>query len=91
MISDTLLGIIATCFTTAAFLPQVWKVVKTNNTKSIALLFIGIKMTGSALWTTYGIMIKNNIIIYSCAIVLVCTAIIFAHKVRNIITRQEKF
>ena len=91
MISNTMLGIIATCFTTIAFLPQVIKVILTKNTKSIAIFFVLIKMTGGLLWTIYGIMIQNNIIIISCAIIFVSTTVIFGYKLRNVITNKEKF
>ena len=90
MISNTVLGIIATCCTTVAFLPQVVKVFRTGNTKSIAMAFILIKMIGSFLWVTYGIMIESNVVMFSCSIVSVCTSVIFCYKLKNVIINKEK-
>lgn len=86
---NTTLGIIATCFTTLAFLPQVIKTVKTQDTQSISTLFACIKSVCSLLWTFYGIMIANAIIIISCQILFVCSSIILGYKLKNVILNKE--
>ena len=54
-----LVGSIAAFLTTVAFVPQAYKVFKTNQTKDLSLsLFIAFSL-GVFMWLIYGIMLKS--------------------------------
>lgn len=61
---SVLLGTIAGIFTSGAFLPQVYKIYKTKDTKSLSLSSIIIFTIGQILWVTYGILHKASPIIF---------------------------
>lgn len=48
------IGYIAACLTTAAFVPQVWKVYRTRDTRAISLAMYLIFSIGVCLWLIYG-------------------------------------
>lgn len=59
---DTLdiLGLVATGFTTSAFVPQVWRTWKTRDVSGISLPTYVIITIGLALWLVYGLL-KNDL------------------------------
>ena len=54
-----LLGLVATCFTTSSFVPQVWRTWKTRDVSGISLPTYVIITIGLALWLVYGIGIGS--------------------------------
>lgn len=54
-----LLGYLAACFTTTAFLPQVLHTWKTRDTRSISLSMYLVFVAGVLLWLCYGLQIGN--------------------------------
>jgi MtN3 and saliva related transmembrane protein len=65
--------------TTAAFVPQVWQVLKTHDTKAISLPMYVIFTVGVCLWFLYGLQIGswpiiiNNMVTFAlAATILVC-------------------
>jgi len=54
-----ILGLVAGCLTTAAFLPQVIKTWKTRSAKDLSLGMFSLFCLGVALWLVYGFMIKD--------------------------------
>ncbi|MDX1950211.1 MAG: SemiSWEET transporter [Rickettsiales bacterium] len=78
-----IIGMIAGVLTTMSFIPQVIKVLKTNDTKSISLMMYSIFSTGVALWLAYGILIESPSIIISNSITLPLTIIILFKKIKN--------
>ena len=85
-----IIGVIAGFLTTASFIPQVWKVVKTKDTSALSLIFALAINSGTALWLVYGIYLQNVVIIISNAIVFSLSAVIVFYKIRNILTKEEK-
>ncbi len=55
----TLLGLIAAICTTASFLPQVIKTLKSKKTNDISLLMYAILTIGLFLWLVYGIALRD--------------------------------
>ncbi len=55
----TIIGLIAALCTTASFLPQVIKTVKSKRTKDISFLMYAILAIGLFLWLVYGIMLRD--------------------------------
>ncbi|MFC1637626.1 SemiSWEET family sugar transporter [Candidatus Margulisiibacteriota bacterium] len=65
------IGIIAACLTTAAFVPQVVKAHISKQTKDISLVMCVLLAAGVALWTIYGIFLRFIPIIAANSIILV--------------------
>ena len=60
---ETVLGLIAATITTSAFVPQVYKAWQTKRTKDIsAPTFIAL-LIGISLWTVYGFLTADIVII----------------------------
>lgn len=76
MIMDgtTFIGLIAALCTTASFLPQVIKTLRSKQTKDISLLMYAILTTGIFFWLVYGVLLKDlplilaNVISFSLAV-----------------------
>ncbi|MFC1568315.1 SemiSWEET family sugar transporter [Candidatus Margulisiibacteriota bacterium] len=66
-----MIGIIAACLTTAAFVPQVVKAHISKQTKDISLVMCVLLAAGVALWTIYGIFLRFIPIIAANSIILV--------------------
>lgn len=67
----TLLGLIAATLTTASFLPQAIKTIKTRHTKDLSLGMYVLLTTGASLWLIYGILIEDLPIILANGITLI--------------------
>lgn len=79
----TLIGFMAAVFTTAAFLPQVIKTVKTRHTKDISLGMYIIFITGLILWEIYGLLIYSPPIIIANLLTLILAGWILVLKIRH--------
>jgi MtN3 and saliva related transmembrane protein len=71
-----LLGLIATCFTTSAFVPQVWRIWKTRD---VSYLIVAI---GAALWLAYGLLRADMPVVVANFVVVVLTSAITVMKIR---------
>ncbi len=76
------LGFLAGTLTSLSQLPQVIKVVKTNNTKSISLWTYILLTTGMSVWLLYGIIIKDYPIIISNVVTISFTLTIIRYKIK---------
>ncbi|MBC7390897.1 MAG: SemiSWEET transporter [Opitutaceae bacterium] len=74
----TILGLFAAFFTTASYVPQAIKTIRSKDTKDIALSMYILLCIGGLLWFIYGvyskswpIMIANGIsLLFSCTIMV---------------------
>ena len=82
MTPTTLLGLIAGTCTTAAFLPQLFKIWKTKSTHDISLWMYVVICTGILLWLIYGIIIGSLPVILANAVTLVIAAMILILKIK---------
>ena len=57
--STELMGYLAAFLTTAAFLPQTYKIIQSRDTKAISLAMYVMFTLGVALWLVYGILLKS--------------------------------
>ncbi len=78
----TIIGFIAASLTTASFLPQAIKVIRSKNTKDISLLMYLMFNTGVVLWLAYGFLIRDFPLIVANFIALVFTGTILVMKIR---------
>lgn len=76
-----ILGLIATCFSTSSFIPQIWRTWKTHDVSGISLPTYIILTTALALWLLYGILKGDVPLIAANAIMIVLSSIIAAMKI----------
>lgn len=77
-----LLGLVATCFTTSSFVPQVWRTWKTRDVSGISLPTYVIITIGLALWLVYGWLRGDLPLIVANAVMVVLTGAITVMKLR---------
>lgn len=82
MNSLDLLGLIATCFTTSSFVPQVWQIWKTRDVSAISLPTYAIITVGLALWLAYGILRNDLPLIVANSVMVFLTGAIAVMKIR---------
>ena len=83
------IGMVAALLTTAAFVPQAAKVVRTRDTAAISLTMYALFTAGIALWGVYGVMTWQWSIIIANAITFVLAAIILSIKVRAVLATRS--
>jgi MtN3 and saliva related transmembrane protein len=76
-----ILGLIATCFTTSSFVPQVLTTYKTRDVNGISLPTYAILTIGLALWLLYGILKDDLPLIVANSVMVVLTGAIAAMKI----------
>lgn len=75
-----MIGFIAACLTTFGFIPQVVKVVKSNDTESISLSMYVMSVTGMSLWLIHGIYQGDVALIIANSVSVTLAGIILAYK-----------
>lgn len=75
-----LIGFIAAALTTAAYVPQAYKTIRTRSTEDLSLGTFSMLFTGVVLWLVYGFYISNLPIILSNIITSVLTGSILYLK-----------
>jgi MtN3 and saliva related transmembrane protein len=83
-----IIGMLAALLTTAAFVPQAAKVVRTRDTAAISLAMYALFTAGIALWGVYGVMTWQWSIIIANAITFMLAAIILSIKVRAVLATR---
>jgi MtN3 and saliva related transmembrane protein len=78
----TLLGLVAACCSTAAFVPQVVKTWKTRSTADLSLSMFLMLVIGIILWLAYGMLLGDLPLIVANGIVLILAGIILVFKLR---------
>jgi len=87
MTNIDLLGLVATGFTTASFVPQVWTTWKTKDVSGISLPTYLIITVGLFLWLVYGILKDDLPLMIANSVMVVLTTII---SVMKILYSEEK-
>lgn len=80
-----LIGYIAAVLTTASFLPQAIKTLKTRDTQSLSLSMYSIFCTGVFLWLIYGLAIANWPIVVANAVTLLLAGMILGIKLQAVL------
>lgn len=81
MTSLDILGLIATCFTTASFVPQVWRTWRTRDVSGISLGTYLILTIGLALWLSYGLLKDDLPLVVANSVMVLLTASITLMKI----------
>ncbi|MDP3491964.1 MAG: SemiSWEET transporter [Hyphomonadaceae bacterium] len=79
-----IVGSLAAFLTTASFLPQAAKVLRTRETGAISLIMYSMFTAGVTLWGIYGVMTMQWSIIIANAVTVVLASIILGMKVRAV-------
>lgn len=77
------LGYVSAFLTTAAFLPQVLRVMRTRSTTDISLMTFVTLVAGMLGWLAYGVLTSDLPIILANGITLVLAGTILAFKIRH--------
>ncbi len=78
-----LLGYAAAFLTTASFVPQAWKVIRTRETHALSLAMYVMFSSGVALWLAYGILLASWPLIVANCVTLLLALIILVMKLRE--------
>lgn len=81
MTSLDVLGLIATCFTTSSFVPQVWRTWRTRDVSGISLVTYVVITIGLGLWLVYGVLRGDLPLVIANSVMVVLTAAITAMKI----------
>ncbi|MBK9134924.1 MAG: SemiSWEET transporter [Betaproteobacteria bacterium] len=77
-----ILGYLAACLTTSAFVPQAWLTLRTRDVSGISLSMYGAFTLGVALWLLYGIAIGQWPVIIANVVTLALASTILWTKLR---------
>jgi MtN3 and saliva related transmembrane protein len=78
----TAIGFFAAFITTAAYLPQSIKTIRTKHTKDLSFLMILFQVIGQSSWLAYGIIRTDIVIILANTLSLLLAAVILVYKIR---------
>ena len=76
-------GYAAAFCTTAAYVPQVWRIWQTRSTKDISLGMFLVMIVGLVFWLIYGVSIGSLPVIVANGATLVLTGTILVLKLRH--------
>lgn len=79
----TLIGGVAACGTTLAWLPQVLKTWKSRSAEDFSWSYLAMFTTGVACWLVYGFLKKDGVIIAANGVTLLLVVTVFFVKVRE--------
>lgn len=77
-----LVGYLAACLTTAAFVPQAWLTWKTRSAKGVSLGMYCVFVSGVAMWLAYGLLIGAWPVTVANTITLLLSGFILVMKIR---------
>lgn len=78
----TLLGLAAATCTTASFVPQAIKTIRTKDTSGISLSMYSLFAFGTLLWLSFGLLSHNLPVALANGVTLVFASIILVYKMR---------
>jgi MtN3 and saliva related transmembrane protein len=79
---DTLIGTIAGCLSTAAFVPQAWQIWKTRSARDVSWAMYAVLIAGVALWIVYGLRRGALPLVLTNGVILLVALLILAMKRR---------
>jgi MtN3 and saliva related transmembrane protein len=90
MDNTTIIGNIAAILTTASFLPQAIKTIKTKNTAGLSLPMYLLFVLGVTLWLIYGLLNKQIPIILGNSITLLLAGVILGFMIKEQLANKIK-
>ena len=80
--SIELIGLVAAVLTTSAYIPQVYKTMKTKSVENLSLSMYLAMFTGVVLWLIYGMYIHSLAVILANAVTAILTLLILNYKIK---------
>lgn len=80
-ISVEIIGVIGASLTTASFVPQVYKVVKTKSVEGISLTMYSVFFIGILFWLYYGVKIDSFSVILANIVTGILVVIILLFRI----------
>lgn len=77
---NEIIGLIAACLTTAAFVPQVYKTWQSKSTEGLSLTMYLFFLIGILLWLYYGIQLNSLPMIIANSVTAVLTLVLIYFK-----------
>lgn len=77
-----IVGLTAAALTTLAFLPQVWRSLRTRDLHGISLGMYAVFTLGTVLWVAYGTLVGDFPVLLANAVTLFLAAIVLTLKLR---------
>ena len=77
---DTLIGTVAGCLSTAAFVPQAWQIWKTKSARDVSWAMYAVLIAGVALWIVYGLRRGALPLVLTNGVILLVALLILAMK-----------
>jgi len=75
-------GVLAAVCSMSSFLPQVMKIWREKDASSVSLRMYVVTVTGFALWTVYGVLLKSWPLVGSNVVSLTLAAVVLALKLK---------
>lgn len=85
-----ILGMLAAILTTASFIPQAVKTIKTKDTSGISFGMYSMFTMGVLFWLSYGLFIKDIAIIVANIVTFILAFIILMYKIGNMKKGEKK-
>jgi len=79
----TLIGLIAAICTTASFVPQVIKILRSKRTQDVSLVMYAILTTGLFLWLVYGFILHDMPLILANLVSLTLSLSVLILKLKH--------
>lgn len=80
MIASTVFGILATCCTTFANIPQILHIRRNRSAKDVSLITFSVLVVGIMMWFMYGVLEGDQLIITAQVISFILTSIVLGQK-----------
>lgn len=84
-----IIGILALLLTTVAFIPQVYKTVRSRSTADLSFVSFCLFFLGSLLWFLYGLYIHDTPVMLQNGITTIAAGIIFCYKIIGLRKRKN--
>ena len=78
-----LIGYLAAFFTTASFLPQAIKTIRTKDVSGVSLLMYSMFVTGVIFWLIYGWLLGNMVIVAANMVTVILAGIVLVIKIKH--------
>jgi MtN3 and saliva related transmembrane protein len=84
------IGMLAAMLTTAAYIPQAYKTIKTRSTRDLSLVTFSMLFSGTVLWLVYGLYIHDTPLILANGVTATLSGIIFFLKIGSLGKRRRR-
>ncbi|OQP54646.1 hypothetical protein A4H97_22035 [Niastella yeongjuensis] len=84
------IGLTAALLTTAAYVPQAYKTIKTRSTRDLSIVTFSMLFLGTILWFVYGLYIHDTPIILANGVTATLSGIIFFLKIGSFKKRRRR-